>query len=157
LASLTTPPTLATTATIDSPAGKYPIDINGAVEPDYKITYVAGTLTVNSPSSQAIAGTVYFDVTGNELTPDDTPFAGAPLVVDTNHNGSPDSDEPKTTSLGDGTYSFPNLAAATYDVRLVVPTGLVRTAPALTGADSVTLTAGQTAGGNDFAVAELCD
>src|SRR5262249_39827529 len=151
------PPTLATTATIDSPAGKYPIDLNGAVEPDYKITYVPGTLTVSSPSSQAITGTVYFDVTGNGLTPDDTAQAGATLFLDTNHNGLPDTDEPETTSQADGTYSFTNLAATTYDVRLVVPTGFVRTAPALTGADSVALTDGQTSSGNDFAIAELCD
>ena len=44
--SLTTPPTLSTTASTTSPAGTYPITAIGAVDPNYRITYVAGTLTV---------------------------------------------------------------------------------------------------------------
>src|SRR5206468_34339 len=47
-ASLTTPPTVSTTATGASHAGTYPITANGAVDADYTITYVAGTLTVNA-------------------------------------------------------------------------------------------------------------
>jgi hypothetical protein len=44
--SLTTPPTITTTATSSSPAGAYPITASGAVDPSYTITYQAGTLTV---------------------------------------------------------------------------------------------------------------
>ncbi len=44
--SLTTAPTLATTATPTSPATTYPITASGAVDPNYTITYVAGTMTV---------------------------------------------------------------------------------------------------------------
>ena len=47
-ASLTTRPTLSTTATSQSPAGTYPITASGAVDTDYSITYVAGTLTVTT-------------------------------------------------------------------------------------------------------------
>jgi hypothetical protein len=48
LASLTTPPTLSTTATAAShvQAGGYPITASGAVDPNYAITYLPGTLTV---------------------------------------------------------------------------------------------------------------
>ena len=45
-ASLTTAPTLATTATAASPVGSYGIAASGAVDANYSITYVAGTLTV---------------------------------------------------------------------------------------------------------------
>ncbi len=45
-ASLTTAPTLSTTATSASPAGSYPITASGAVDPNYTITYAAGTLTI---------------------------------------------------------------------------------------------------------------
>ncbi len=47
-ASLATPPSLSTTATATSPvvSGGYPITASGAVDPNYAITYVAGTLTV---------------------------------------------------------------------------------------------------------------
>ena len=46
-ASLTTLPTVSTTATAASPAGSYPITASGAVSANYTISYVAGTLTVN--------------------------------------------------------------------------------------------------------------
>jgi len=45
--SLTTQPTLTTTATAASPVGSYPITVSGAADPNYTITYVNGTLTVN--------------------------------------------------------------------------------------------------------------
>ncbi len=47
-ASLTTPPTLSTSATASSPvvSGGYPITASGAVDPNYAFTYVPGTLTI---------------------------------------------------------------------------------------------------------------
>ena len=46
-ASLTPPPTLSTTASPGSPAGTYPITVVGASSPNYTITSVASTLTIN--------------------------------------------------------------------------------------------------------------
>jgi len=43
---LTTAPTLTTTATSTSPAGTYPITVSGAVDANYTISYVAGTMTI---------------------------------------------------------------------------------------------------------------
>lgn len=43
---LTTQPTITTTATTSSPAGTYPITVNGAEAANYDITYINGTLTV---------------------------------------------------------------------------------------------------------------
>ena len=48
--SLTTPPTCSTAATSASPAGPYAIACSGAVDPNYAITYVTGTLTIGTPS-----------------------------------------------------------------------------------------------------------
>jgi hypothetical protein len=47
-ASLTTPPLVTTTATVDSPisGNPYPITASGATDSNYSISYVAGTLTV---------------------------------------------------------------------------------------------------------------
>ncbi len=45
-ASLTTQPTLTTTATASSPVGSYPITASGAADQNYSITYVAGSLTL---------------------------------------------------------------------------------------------------------------
>src|SRR5207244_11061940 len=47
-ASLTSPPSVTTTALASSHAGTYPITASGAVDVDYTISYVAGTLTVNA-------------------------------------------------------------------------------------------------------------
>jgi subtilisin-like proprotein convertase family protein len=47
-ASLTTPVTLATTATATSPLGSYPITASGATSPNYTITFVNGSLNVAS-------------------------------------------------------------------------------------------------------------
>ncbi|HVS97985.1 MAG TPA: MBG domain-containing protein, partial [Puia sp.] len=45
--SLTTQPTVNTTAGASSPAGTYPIAVSGASDPNYVISYQAGTMTVN--------------------------------------------------------------------------------------------------------------
>jgi hypothetical protein len=44
--SLASPTVLSTSATSASPPGVYPITVSGAASPNYKITFVAGTLTV---------------------------------------------------------------------------------------------------------------
>ncbi len=49
-ASLTTPPTISTTATTGSPVGSYPITASGAVDSNYTINYVAGTLSITPVS-----------------------------------------------------------------------------------------------------------
>jgi hypothetical protein len=48
---------LTTTATGTSPAGSYPITAAGAADPDYTITYVAGTLTIKpvSPPTSSVS------------------------------------------------------------------------------------------------------
>ena len=46
-ASLDTAATVGTTATASSPVGTYPITVSGAVDVNYLITFVNGTLTVN--------------------------------------------------------------------------------------------------------------
>jgi len=45
--SLTTAPAVTTSGTASSPAGSYPITASGAVDANYTISYVAGTLTVS--------------------------------------------------------------------------------------------------------------
>ena len=51
-ASLTTLPSVTTTATASSPIGTYPITVSGAVAANYEITYMNGTLTVVDESAQ---------------------------------------------------------------------------------------------------------
>ena len=53
--SLTTPAAASTNATSASPAGTYPINAAGAVDPNYSITYTPGTLTINPASLNVTA------------------------------------------------------------------------------------------------------
>ena len=55
-ASLTTPPACTTAATGGSPAGAYPITCAGAVDANYSIAYVGGTLTINPAALTITAG-----------------------------------------------------------------------------------------------------
>jgi len=77
------------------------------------------------------------------------------VYLDTNKDGSWTRGEPFATTLADGSYALTGLAAGTYKVREVVPTGYVRTAPATNDYYSVTLGSGQAAGSNNFANAQL--
>ena len=53
--SLTTAPTCSTNVTSSSPPGTYPSTCSGGSEPNYAISYVAGTLTVNAaPASSPV-------------------------------------------------------------------------------------------------------
>ena len=53
LSRVTTPATCITSATSSSPDGTYPVTCSGAVDPDYSIFFVAGTLTIRESSERA--------------------------------------------------------------------------------------------------------
>ncbi len=68
--SLTTQPTVSTTATSASPAGTYPITVKGAAAANYTITYTAGTLTIKAPgSADAIPGSQQEAISVNKSEP----------------------------------------------------------------------------------------
>jgi gliding motility-associated-like protein len=54
-ASLTTQPTISTTAALSSALGTYPITVSGAVSSKYSITYVQGTMTITSSTNANLA------------------------------------------------------------------------------------------------------
>lgn len=85
---------------------------------------------------------------GNGLAP----VAGETVYLDQNDNGVPDSGEPTTTTDSNGSYSFTGLAAGTYNVREVVPSGDSELSPA-GGVWTESPTAGQTIDGLDFLIA----
>ncbi len=71
-ASLTTPPTCTTTATSSSPVGTYPSSCTGAVDPNYTIEYVSGTVTVTAQpilTITASSGTMVFGDPVPVITP----------------------------------------------------------------------------------------
>jgi len=118
-ASLTTPPMLATTATPASPVGGYAISASGAVDPNYTINYVSGTLTV-TPAALTIT------------VDNKTSVYGAPLPAFTvTYSGFVGSDGPSvlggqltlstsattTSSPGAYTVSASGLTAANYQIQ----------------------------------------
>jgi uncharacterized surface anchored protein len=103
----------------------------------------------------SIAGHVFIDPTGNGAAPDNPPKGGVTLNLyqDTNNSGVKDTGDVKLTSqlsAADGSYSFGNLAPGRYFVTESVPSGWVRTVPALSSAYTVDLADGQASTGNDF-------
>ena len=96
--SLTTQPTITTTATASSPVGNYPITATGAADPDYSIGYTAGTLAVTKANAAVtLVSLVPATVFGQSVTFTATvsavaPGAGAPGGTATFEDG--------TTALG---------------------------------------------------------
>jgi hypothetical protein len=68
--SLTTPPTVSTTATSATGIGQYPITVSGAVDANYTIVYVNGTLTINPANLLVTAAPVtrYYNTPNPVLT-----------------------------------------------------------------------------------------
>ena len=126
-ASLTTPPALSTTATTGShvSGSPYSITASGAVDPDYTISYVPGTLTV-TPASLTITAdnqtkeygaalptlTVSYSGFVNGETLSTSGVTGSPSLACTATPTSPVGSYPITVGLG-------TLAAENYSFTLV--------------------------------------
>ena len=127
-ASLTTAPTCSTTATSSSPAGPYPSSCSGAVDPNYTITYVPGTLTVNASGAPptltitASSGSITYGGTVPTITPSysgfvngDTPasLTTAPTCSTTATSSSPAGPHPSScTGAVDPNYSISYVAGS---------------------------------------------
>jgi len=97
-ANLSTQPNLSTGATTTSGVGNYAITATGAVDPNYTITYVAGTFTITQASLTITANNqtkVYgaanpvFTVSYSGLVNNDTQISPAPTVATTAQTSSP--------------------------------------------------------------------
>ena len=136
-AKLTTQPTVATTATVDSPAGTYPITVSGAASTNYTFTYKAGTLTVGKAALTITADDKTRDVADEnpELTvsysgfkngDDASSLTTQPTVTTTATKDSPVGIYPITVSgAASGNYTF-NYVAGTLTVT-EAPTEIVVT------------------------------
>ena len=77
-----------------------------------------------------LSGAVWIDRNGNStVDAGDEPVAQAIVWVDSNRNGLRESSEPSTRSSASGAYSFGNLPAGDYEVRMQPPPGLFQTSP----------------------------
>ncbi|HVZ76115.1 MAG TPA: SdrD B-like domain-containing protein [Candidatus Paceibacterota bacterium] len=105
----------------------------------------------------AIRGTTFEDWDGDGSSFETRWEVAVPNVtvyLDTNNNGHWDTGELTTVSDKHGIYSFLGLAAGTYHVREIVPTGSIETYPS-SGVYTFALAAGQIARNKDFGTFKL--
>ena len=81
-------------------------------------------------------------------------ITGRTVWIDLNNNGVLDAGEPTQTTGANGAFTFANLAAGTYDIRQVLPTGWTQTSPTGNAALVITLIDGQQKSGNSLETVE---
>lgn len=112
----------------------------------HAIKYTAPTPPTPAVTA-AISGYLWNDSNGNAVKDGSETFTGSRTVfIDANRNGKLDAGELQTTSDADGNYGFKNLAAGTYYVSRVFPTGY-HLSNNSSGYVAVTATAGQNTAG----------
>lgn len=111
-ANLDVPVTIATTATINSPAGLYPITVTNAADLNYTITFVAGTLT-NSPAPLVVTADNQTNIFGAPLPAYTASYSGFKLTDTPASLTTPVSlTSAATQSSPVGTYAIVPAAAA---------------------------------------------
>jgi gliding motility-associated-like protein len=101
---LKTQPLITTTALTGSPAGTYPITPKGAVDANYTITYVAGTLTVSANTGTTAPPTISYGIPPQYSLTEGQAFSVSP----TNTGGAVPSDNSLliTTAAGSGNTGY---------------------------------------------------
>jgi hypothetical protein len=93
---------------------------------------------LSPPVMGTISGTVYKSASGST-----SDFAGQTVYLDLGDTGSYVSGDPSVVTSSLGSYSFTNVAAGTYYLRQIVPTGYTQTSPT-TSPTTITINSGAT-------------
>ena len=148
--------------TLPGGVGASPINSLGQPNGQIVVTYAADIVTLSPIGAivsivptvavgGSIGGTVYDDANVNGVRdPGEAGVAGRQVYLDLNGIGVFAGGDPITTTDANGTYSFGNLPAANYLVRLVPQAGKVITAPLFGGKFFVILGKNQAVTGDDF-------
>ena len=143
-ASLTTPPTVSTTATPTSAVGTYPITVSGAVSANYTISYVPGMLTVNKAAVTVSADATAraYGAANPAFTASYSGFVNGETLATSGVTGAPSLTTPATPTSAVGGYpivaALGTLAAANYSFTFVSGTLTVNKATLTVSADNVT-------------------
>ena len=134
-ASLATAPTCATAATSSSPPGTYSATCSGAVDPNYAIGYVAGTVIVAPATLTVTASSATFTQGGAvpAITPSYAGFVNGGTAASL--TTAPSCSTTATSSSPPGTYPSTCTGAvdANYDIGYMAGTVTVTAAPAFVG------------------------
>jgi cyclophilin family peptidyl-prolyl cis-trans isomerase len=141
----------------DLVSGNYTVDIVPAA--GTTVSTPSGSLSVTYSSGAAakvvnvgevppsIAGAVFTDVNDNgQFDAGDIGIAGRTVFINEDNSGTADSSNPHTTTNSLGQFTFSGLAAGTYTVMEVLPTGGTLT----TATQTITVAVGQTKSGVVF-------
>jgi RHS repeat-associated protein len=143
-ASLTTAPTISTTATVASGVGSYPITASGAVDPNYAISYVAGALAI-TPAPLTITADNQTKLYGAALPTLSVHFTGL-VNGDTAASLTTAPSVTTTAKVSSGVGSYPitatGAADANYAITYVAGTLKVTPAPLAITADDQTMVYG---------------
>ncbi len=122
----------------DLPAGSYKVRLIVPTDSTQTTTNPAPTSVSVGPAvtgvdfglfvKGSISGTVFNDTNGNGIRDSgESGFSGKTVFLDTNSNGALNAGEPSMVTDSQGAYSFTNMAAGSYRVRVVVATGTTQT------------------------------
>jgi autotransporter-associated beta strand protein len=121
--SLTTHPSLSTSATATSLPGTYPINVAGATSTNYAITFVPGTLTITKAStSTGLSGATSTSVVGQAVSftvqvAPVSPGAGSPTgTVTFSVDGNPVATEPVNATTGQASFSTASLGHGSHTI-----------------------------------------
>jgi FtsP/CotA-like multicopper oxidase with cupredoxin domain len=145
-ANLTTQPICSTTATSASPVGTYPVTCMGALDPNYAISYIAGTLTVTAAPLTITAGggTMVYGGTVPTITPSYSGFVNGQNSSVVTPAPACSTTATSTSSVGSYPSTCTGAAAANYAISYVPGTVTVTGAPLVITASSGTMVYGGT-------------
>jgi hypothetical protein len=96
------------------------------------------------PPGASISGTVFNDTNGDQKQDDgEIGFSGWTVYIDTNNDGDLDNGEVSTLTNAEGGYTFSNLAAGNYIVRVIHPGRWSQTTPTMNYGQHVTIVKNQ--------------
>jgi subtilase family serine protease len=126
----------------------------GSPKANLLVPALAGIPTTTKGS---ISGNLYNDINGNMSRQSDEPnLSGRKFYIDSNKNGKLDSGEPTATTDSNGNFKFSNLAAGTYRIREVMPSGWrASVSPGAAWSKDITVAAGQNVTGVSFADTQM--
>ncbi len=102
-------------------------------------------------TNASIAGNVFQDLNRNgSKNTGEGILSGWTVYIDSVNNNVLDSSEVRVTTDSSGNFKFSNLAAGTYEIRIVLKSGFVQTLPGSNGSIFVTVSAGQAVTGKAF-------
>ncbi len=109
-------------------------------------TSSGNTFTDTAPTTGSISGTIKAASAG---------LAGITVYLDNNNDKKLDDGELSTVTSSTGAYSFSGLAAGTYIVRQILPTGGTQNTPTDSDGIHITLSAGESSSGNVFSDTQI--